>query len=57
MIQLFVTTTYQCKAGLKQAKPERLFNGVALHEIQGEKGLEFLIQPTWANTVMKLRFK
>lgn len=43
LMQLFVTTTYQYKAGVKRAEPARLFNGVNLYEIQGEEGLEFLI--------------
>ena len=43
LMQLFVATTYQYKAGVKRAEPARLFNGVNLYEIQGEEGLEFLI--------------
>lgn len=43
LMQLFVTTTSQYKAGVKQAQPVRLFNGVNLYEIQGGEGLEFLI--------------
>lgn len=44
-MQLSVTPTYQGKAGLKQANPEA-FQWHDLYEIQEEKELELLIQPT-----------